>query len=117
MLDVEKGNVAVTLLEAIDELDLCLLASTDDQSPLAKGVRLIRESLVTKLLSTGIERLNVVGAPFDPNVAEAADMEVTSDKEQDQRVVAEVRAGYRLKGRLIRPAMVKVAKFVQPASA
>jgi molecular chaperone GrpE len=118
MIDVEKGNVALSLLEAIDELDLCMGATAEgDSSPLAKGVRLIRENLIAKLNETGIERLKLVGEPFDPNLAEAADMEVTVDPQQDQKVVAETRAGYRLKGRLIRPARVKVAKFVQPASA
>jgi molecular chaperone GrpE len=117
MLDVEKGNVAVTLIEAIDELDLCLRSGAEEGSALAKGVRLIRENLVSKLNSTGVERLSLVGQPFDPNLAEAADMEITPVKEQDQQVTAEVRAGYRLKGRVIRPARVKVAKYVQPASA
>lgn len=117
MLDVERGKVAQALLEAIDELDRCLGASAQDTSPLAQGVRLIRESLLQKALSTGIERLEVVGRPFDPNTAEAADMELTTTPEEDQRVVAEIRAGYRLKDRLIRPARVKVAKYVPPAQA
>ncbi|GHG83955.1 nucleotide exchange factor GrpE [Comamonas sp. JC664] len=117
MLDVERGNVAVTLLEAIDELDRCLSASANDTSPLAEGVRMIREVLLTKVQGTGIERLQVVGQTFDPNVAEAADMEITTTPDEDQRIVAELRAGYRLKDRVIRPARVKVAKYIAPAQA
>ena len=117
MIDVEKGNVALTLVEAIDELDLCLNASANDTSPLATGVRLIRENLLAKLAAVGVERFDPVGRPFDPNLAEAADMEITSDPAQEQMVTAEVRAGYRLKGRVIRPARVKVAKYVAPAQA
>ncbi|WP_426752747.1 nucleotide exchange factor GrpE [Myxococcus sp. Y35] len=117
MLDVERGNVAVTLLEAIDELDRCLSASAQDTSPLAEGVRMIREVLLNKAQATGIERLSVVGQTFDPNVAEATDMEITASPDEDQRVVAELRAGYRLKDRVIRPARVKVAKYVAPAQA
>ena len=117
MLDVERGNVARTLLEAIDELDLVLSASQQDTSPVVQGVRMIRDSLLSKAQATGIERLQVVGRPFDPNLAEAADMEVTPVPADDQKVVAEFRAGYRLKDRIIRPARVKVARYVAPAQA
>ncbi|RKH02861.1 nucleotide exchange factor GrpE [Corallococcus carmarthensis] len=117
MLDVERGNVARTLLEAIDELDLVLANSQQDTSPLVQGVRMIRDSLLSKAQATGIERLQVVGRPYDPNIAEAADMEVTPVPADDQKVVAEFRAGYRLKDRIIRPARVKVARYVAPAQA
>ncbi|MCY1022270.1 nucleotide exchange factor GrpE [Pyxidicoccus sp. MSG2] len=117
MMDVERGNVATTLLEAIDELDRCLAVSGQDASPLAQGVRMIRDALLTKVQGTGIERIQVVGQRFDPNVAEASDMEITTTPDEDQRVISEVRAGYRLKDRIIRPARVKVAKYVAPAQA
>jgi molecular chaperone GrpE len=117
MLDVEKGTVALGLVEAIDELDLCLRASAQDASPLAKGVALIRDNMLSRLTSAGVERFDPVGKSFDPNEAEAADMEITAEPDQDQQVTAELRAGYRLKGRVIRPARVKVAKYVKPAQA
>jgi molecular chaperone GrpE len=117
LIDVERGNVALTLLEAIDELDRSLNASASDDSPLARGVRLIRDGLLAKLTQTGIERVPLVGKPFDPNVAEAADMEITTVPEDDQKVVAELQGGYKLKDRVIRPGRVKVAKYVKPASA
>jgi molecular chaperone GrpE len=118
MMDVERGNVAVTVLEAIDELDRCLsMSGQEANSPLAQGVKMIRDGLLSKVQASGIERIQVVGQPFDPNTAEAADMEITTQPEEDQRVVAEVRAGYRFKDRVIRPARVKVAKYVAPAQA
>jgi molecular chaperone GrpE len=117
MIDVEKGNVALGLVEAIDELDLCLRASDQDSSPLAKGVQLIRDNMLARLTAAGVERFDPVGQPFDPNLAEAADMEITADPAMDQQVTAELRAGYRLKGRVIRPARVKVAKYIEPARA
>jgi molecular chaperone GrpE len=117
MLDVERGNVAITLLEAIDDLDLSLSASAQDTSPLAQGVRLIRDGLLKKVQGLGIERVQVVGQPYDPNTAEATDMEITATPEEDQKVVAEIRAGYKLKERIIRPARVKVARYVAPAQA
>lgn len=117
LLDVERGKVALMVIEAIDELDLCLQASGSDSSPLAQGVRLIRGNLVSKVQSAGIERLDLVGKPYDPNLAEAVDMEVTDDPNQDGAMVFELRAGYRLKSRVIRPARVKIAKYVRPAEA
>jgi molecular chaperone GrpE len=117
MLDVERGNVARLVIEAVDELDRCLLVSGQDGSPLAQGVRMIRDNLLGKLQASGVERLQVVGRPYDPNTAEAADMEVTVNADEDQRVVAELLGGYRLKERIIRPAQVKVAKYVAPAQA
>jgi molecular chaperone GrpE len=118
MMDVERGNVAVSLLEAIDELDRCLsMSGQEASSPLGQGVKMIRDGLLSKVQGLGIERLKLVGQPFDPNTAEAADMEITPQPEEDQRVVAEVRAGYRLKDRIIRPARVKVAKYIPPAQA
>lgn len=115
MIDVEKGNVARALLEAVDQLDLCLQAA--DDSPLAKGVRMIRESILKQAETTGIERVELAGKPFDPNLAEATDMEVTGVEAEDGRVVAVFKAAYQLKGRVIRPGVVKVAKYVKPASA
>jgi molecular chaperone GrpE len=117
LIDVEKGNVAVTLLEAIDELDRSLSAAPNDTSPLAQGVRLIRDGLLAKATATGIERLEVMNKEYDPNLAEATDMELTANADDDQKVLAEVRAGYRYKDRVIRPARVKVAKYVKPADA
>ncbi|HVE86362.1 MAG TPA: nucleotide exchange factor GrpE [Myxococcales bacterium] len=117
LMDVERGKVAVALLEAIDELDRCLAAAPGDTTPLAQGVRFIRDGMLAKLQQSGVERLSLVGQTYDPNVAEAADMEITPNQEDDQRVVAEVQAGYRIKDKVIRPARVKVAKYVAPAQA
>jgi len=118
MLDVERGNVAKTLLEAVDELDRCLaMSGGDTTSPLAQGVKMIRDGLLSKLQQSGIERIQVVGLPYDPNTAEATDMELTTNPEEDQKVVSEASAGYKLKDRIIRPARVKVAKYVAPAQA
>lgn len=115
MIEVEKGEVAKALIEAIDELDLSL--SADDGSPLAQGVRLIRDKLLQKLQASGIERLDLVGRPFDPNAAEAVDMELVSSPAHGDRVLAVQRAGYALRGRVIRPARVKVGRYVEPLKA
>ncbi len=115
MLDVEKGNIAVTLLETVDELDLSLKSA--DDSPFAQGVRMIRSSILSRLGTLGVERVPLEGLPFDPNVAEAMDMEITGIEADDQKVTQELRAAYRLGDRVIRAGRVKVAKYVPPAHA
>ncbi|MGO9063779.1 MAG: nucleotide exchange factor GrpE [Myxococcaceae bacterium] len=113
--EVERAESARLVFEAIDALDLSLRAA--DASPLARGVRLIRDDLVAKLAGQGIERLELTGAQFDPNQAEAMDTEVVTEPEADGKVLSEVRAGYTLKGRVVRPAQVRVGRYVPPARA
>ena len=115
MIDVEKGNIARTLLEAVDQLDLCLQSA--DDSPLAKGVRLIRDGVLKQAEGLGLERVELLHQPFDPNLAEATDMEITPVEADDGKIVAVLKACYQLRGRVVRPATVKVARFVKPASA
>jgi len=117
IIDVEKGNIAQVLLEVLDELDLSLKASGEDDSPLARGVRLIRDGLLNKIQAMGIERLDLVGQRYDPNLAEAADVQITTVPDDDQKIVSEDRAGYRWKDRVIRPARVRVARYMMPAEA
>src|SRR5262245_43066650 len=115
MIDVEKGHVALSIIEAIDELDLTL--EHDDGSPFAQGIRLIRDKLLQKLTANGIERLQLVGRPYDPNAAEAVDIELVSSPAQNDRVLSEQRPAYALKGRVIRPGRVKVGRYLEPAKA
>lgn len=115
MLDLERGKVSLTLLEAIDQLDLCL--QNADESPLAKGVELIRSNILKKAEASGIERVELVGQHFDPTFAEASDMEITPNEADEGRVISVSRPCYSFKGRVIRPGLVKVAKYVKPADA
>jgi len=115
MLEVEKGQVAQSLIEAIDELDLSLAA--DDGSPFAQGVRLIRDKLLQKLAASGIERLALVGRPYDPNAAEAVDIELVHSPAENDRVLAEQRPAYALRGKVIRAGRVKVGRYLEPAKA
>jgi molecular chaperone GrpE len=117
VLEVEKGNLALLLIEVMDELELSLKASGDDQSPLARGVQLIRDGILKRIQALGIERVDVMDQAFDPNVAEAADTQLTTEPTEDQKVVAVVRPGYRLKDRIIRPARVRVARYLSPVQA
>jgi molecular chaperone GrpE len=115
LLELEKGKVALVLLEAIDDLELCL--STPDDSPLWRGVKLIRDGLIKKAEDFGLERVELKGLPYDPNLSEASDMEVSPIEADDGLVVAVIRAAWKLKGRVLRPGRVKVAKYLKAAQA
>lgn len=115
LLDVERGTIAVALLEAIDELDLCLVGVAE--SPLSTGVRMIRDNLLRRAAAQGIEPVALEGKPFDPNQAEASDMEITTEAAEDGKVISVLRGCYQLKGKVIRPGRVKVAKYFAPAQA
>ena len=115
MLDVEKAEVALTLIEAIDELDMCL--RIPDKSKLYEGVKLIRDKMLKKLESKGIERIELLAEHYDPQLAEAVDIEVTVNAEQDGQITEVIRPAYRLKGKVIRPGKVRVARYIEPAQA
>ena len=97
------------LLTVIDNLENALLASekTEDFRALHEGVEMTRKEALRILGQWGLEEVKAVGERFDPGKHEAV-MHVDSDEEEG-RIVEELRRGYSLKGRLIRPSMVKVA--------
>jgi molecular chaperone GrpE len=114
-LDRGAENLIGNLLGVLDNFGYTLDAarqSPDDQ--LAKGVEMVHAELVKILTDAGLEEIPGVGQPFDPEVHEAL-MQVEAaeelGEEVDDPVAVEVlRPGYRFKGRVLRPAAVKVAR-------
>ena len=96
-----------TLLPIIDDFERALQTETTDKT-YAQGLDLIRQRLFDTLKKLGLEPMVVVGEPFDPHVHHAVEMVETADT-PDHTVLAEFQRGYNFKGRLLRPAMVKVA--------
>ncbi|GAB4224135.1 MAG: nucleotide exchange factor GrpE [Acidobacteriota bacterium] len=96
------------VLDALDGLEMALEHSQEGESPLAEGVRLVHRKILDALAAEGLERIEVVGKPFDPEIAEAVGTIPVEDEAEVNRVVREVRPGYRLAGRVIRPAQVHV---------
>ena len=94
------------LLPVLDNFDLALLSLGDADEKVRKGVELAYADFVSVLERAGLERIPTDGAPFDPEVHEAVLHEPGTG---EPTVVETMRAGYRLKGRVLRPAMVKVA--------
>jgi len=109
--DFAVSDAARALLPVIDSFTLALKNSAAKPEDLRKGVELIFKQLQDVLQKLNVERIPAQGEPFDPRVHEAIEM-VESDAAPDHHVLEELQPGYRIKGRLLRPAMVRVAKKV-----
>ena len=107
----ERFEIARLLIESIDDVDRCLSAAGDG-SPLTAGVRLIRDGMVRRLATLGVERLALVGTPFDPNMSEAVAVVEVDDPKQQDSVIDELVPGYKIGDRVVRPAKVRVGRVV-----
>jgi molecular chaperone GrpE len=98
------------LLLVVDDFDLALNAETGEEtSAYRKGVELIHAKLYEVLRKYGVRPIEALGADFDPNIHQAV-LHETSPESREGEVIGELRRGYMLGDRLLRPAMVKVAK-------
>ena len=95
------------LLPVLDSFELALSTLDDADEKVRKGVELVYAELLSVLERQGLEKLETDGKPFDPNVHEAVMQE---DGDGEPVVTETMRTGYRLKGRVLRPAMVKVTR-------
>jgi molecular chaperone GrpE len=98
------------LLEVLDDFELALLHSAEDvdQDRLLKGVELVYAKLLDALGAEGLERIDAEGQPFDPALHEA--LMQTGEGDGEPRVAEVFRPGYTLRGRVIRPAGVRVER-------
>jgi molecular chaperone GrpE len=98
------------LLEVLDEFDLALMAAErkPDFDRFLHGVELVYAKLQEILRSAGVERIESEGKPFDPTVHEA--LMQSGEGDGDPVVVDVLRQGYTMRGRVVRPAGVKVAR-------
>jgi molecular chaperone GrpE len=101
------GSVVEQFLPVLDNFDLALKA-TGSAEQLRSGVNLIVKQMEEILSKMQIAAIPTVGEAFDPRIHEALGT-VDRDDMPDQHVAEEVRRGYRLRDRLIRPALVRVA--------
>ncbi len=95
------------LIPILDDFRRAVKVETADKE-YAKGIELIDQRLFETLKKAGLEPIEAAGKPFDPNLHQAVDL-VQSEELPDQTVLEEYQSGYNFKGKLLRPAMVKVA--------
>jgi molecular chaperone GrpE len=104
------ADAVADLLPIIDNLERALQAPVGtDAEVYRKGVELVHQQMMDLLRRRGVKPIKAVGADFDPRFHEAVVHEV-SPNHREGEVMDELRRGYMLGDRLIRPAMVKVAK-------
>lgn len=105
---VERASEALVeqLLPVLDNFELALLNLEADQN-VRKGIEIVYADFLAVLEKAGLSRIAAEGEPFDPNQHEAVMQE---DGDGEPVVVDVMRTGYTLKGRVLRPAMVKVTR-------
>jgi molecular chaperone GrpE len=98
-----------TLLPILDSFERALQSAPPGKSEFRSGIEHIHRQLQDALQKLGLRPIPAKGEPFDPHLHEAVEMVDTSDA-RDHEVLEELQSGYKLKDRLLRPAMVKVAR-------
>lgn len=115
-LEVDRGAALAIVIESLDELDRALEAGRPEDA-LTRGVGMVRDGMLRRLAEAGVERLELLGTPFDPHLAEAVETVWTPDPGQDGRIVGVQRPAYARQERVIRPARVTVGRHTPPARA
>jgi molecular chaperone GrpE len=106
-LEFAGAGTMEALLPILDDFERALKAECADKE-YARGMELIYQRLLDAAKKLGLEPLQVVGEKFDPNLHHAVDR-VRSAEAEDGAVLNELQRGYHYRGRLLRPAMVRVA--------
>lgn len=117
--DRRHEKLLLKFIDILDNLDRALEAAeqTYAGNPLIEGLILVRTQLLQTLQREGLERIPVLGLPFDPAVSEAVATEAVAEPEQDHVVVREMLRGYRLNGRVARPSRVVVGQHREGGAA
>jgi len=103
------ADILSELLPIVDNFERALQAAPAEADAFRKGIELIHRQVLDLLRKRGVRPLQALGAAFDPNFHQAVIHE-TSDTHGEGEVIEELQRGYMLGDRLLRPAMVKVAK-------
>jgi molecular chaperone GrpE len=106
--DYAASDVIKSLLPVLDSFERALQVKPDT-AEFRSGVELIHKQLQDALAKVGVRPVPAKGEPFDPHYHEAVEMVESSDV-PDHQVIDELQRGYKFKDRLLRPAMVRVAR-------
>lgn len=110
-LKYAKEEFIAEFMPILDSIEMASkhIASSKDAKALQEGIAMIEAQVRKFLKGLGVEKVKAVGEKFDPHVHEAMEVVEAPDKEENI-VVEELKAGYTLNGKLIRPAGVKIAR-------
>jgi molecular chaperone GrpE len=117
--DQRRERLLLKFIEILDNLDRALEATeqTYTGTPMIEGIILVRTQLLSVLQEEGLERIPVLGLPYDPSVAEAVETRPVTEPEHDHVVVKELMRGYRLNGRVARASRVAVGQYAPVGAA
>jgi len=107
--DYAVADAIKLLLPILDSFERALQSAPKQAGEFKSGVELIYKQLQDALAKLGVQPIPATGQSFDPHLHQAIEM-VETDDVPDHQVVDELQRGYKLKERLLRPAMVRVAK-------
>ena len=107
--DFALADALKNLLPILDSFDRALRFKVQKPEDFRSGVELIRKQFQDALEKLGLRPIPTKGEPFDPRLHEAIEM-VDTDDAKDHHVLDELQRGYKLKDRLLRPSMVRVAR-------
>ncbi len=104
-------ELLMRLFPIMDNFDMALdsMDHSEDKTAVLEGIKMVQKEFHKVLEQSGVKKIRSVGEEFDPEVHEAFAMERT-EEQPDNTVLKEIRAGYKLNDRLIRPAQVIVAQ-------
>jgi molecular chaperone GrpE len=107
-------DLIMRLLPIVDNFDRALASvkHTKESDAILQGIRMVQKELHSLFRDHGVEVIKSVGERFDPHLHEAIAVVESQDHPEDT-VVEEIQTGYTLRGRLIRPSIVKVSKRKQ----
>lgn len=107
VLEYANTETLRALLPILDDFERALKVESAD-TEYARGMQLIYQRLADSLKKLGLEPIHSTGEQFDPNIHHAVDS-VETDEAADHTILEEYQRGYNFRGKLLRPAMVKVA--------
>jgi molecular chaperone GrpE len=104
-------NLVSQLFPIVDNFDLALAAmeKAKDKTAVMDGIKMVQKEFHRIIEENGVEKIKTIGEDFDPNIHDAVSV-VETDEHPDGIILEEVRAGYTLNKRLLRPAQVIIAK-------
>jgi molecular chaperone GrpE len=112
-VQIEKRNFILPLLEVLDNLERAIEAAArgGTMETLTAGVQMTAGLFRSKLIAHGVEPIQVLGEPFDPNLGQAVGTVPVTDASKDGIVLEEVQRGYKSGDQLLRPAQVRVGQL------
>ena len=102
-----KGDVILTILPVVDNLEKAVVAKTEDES-YKQGIELVLKQLKDVLTSNGVKEIETIGKTFDPELHEAV-ASVVDENLGEKEIKEEYRKGYKIGSKVIRHSMVVVA--------